>query len=213
AAAAGLTTAAVCVVTGGCDWTPKEKNSNCSLGTGVGYQVPGTLDDAGRATGMFACVTKSSLRRSGTSPVPTSTRNKLSGYSEAQDYADSMGLDSAKTINACHLIADTLGGSGSDQRNLGTCWRGVNTFDRTAGSRGRNNMRVMEDKVKQAANQGQSVSYTVVPMYRTDTSKVPYQFVLTARGYYNSGVAGLRDTMIVGNTYGVTGPNLGDVVK
>jgi RHS repeat-associated protein len=216
AIAAGLTTAAVCVVTGGCDRAPKEKNkSNCSMGTGVGYQVPGALDDAGRATGMFACITKNSVRPSGSGEgkVTATARSQLSGYSEAQDYADQAGLRSAQTINACHLIADVLGGSGSDVRNLGTCWRGVNTHDRSAGSLGRNNMRVMEDEVKKAAQRGQSVAYTVIPQYRTGSSKVPYRFVLTARGYYNSGSAGLRDTMTVYNTYGPSGANLGDVVK
>ncbi|WP_208780080.1 LamG-like jellyroll fold domain-containing protein [Streptomyces griseorubiginosus] len=214
AIAAGLTTAAVCVVTGGCERAPKEKSgTNCSMGTGVGYQVPGALDDAGRATGVFACVTESSIRPSGSGKVTVAARSQLSGYSEAQDYADQMGLNPERTINACHLIGDVLGGSGGDVRNLGTCWRGVNTFDRTSGSLGRNNMRVMEDEVKKAAQRGQSVAYTVVPQYRTAGSKVPYRFVLTARGYYNSGAAGLSDTMTVYNTYGPSGVNLGDVVK
>ncbi|NEC85946.1 LamG-like jellyroll fold domain-containing protein [Streptomyces sp. SID12501] len=214
AIAAGLTTAAVCVVTGGCGGAKKGKSgTNCSLGTGIGYQLPMPLDDEGRATGMYACVTKSSVRASGTSPVTTSARDRLSGYNEAQDYAESAGLRANRTINACHLIADTLGGSGSDQRNLATCWRGVNTFDRTPGSLGRNNMAVMEREVKAAANQGQSVSYTVLPQYRSASNKVPYQFVLTARGYYRNGTAGLRDTMAVDNTYGTTGVNLGDVIK
>jgi RHS repeat-associated protein len=215
AGVAGLTTAAVCVVTGGCDITKnKDKNNeNCSLGTGIGYQVPAPLDNAGRSTGMYACVTESSIRPSGSSKVSDSARNRLSGYNEAQDYAESANLDPAKTINACHLIADTLGGSGTDQRNLATCWRGVNTYDRSAGSLGRNNMRVMEDEVKVAAKEGQSVSYTVIPQYRSAASKVPYRFVLTARGYWDNGTAGLRDTMTVDNTYGSPGPNLGDVVK
>ncbi|MFD1663206.1 DNA/RNA non-specific endonuclease, partial [Streptomyces caeni] len=214
AAAAGLTTAAVCVATGGCDGTPEDnKNSNCSLGTGVGYQVPGALDDAGRSTGMFACVTKSSIRPSGSGKVSEAARDALSGYREAQTYAKAAGFNAKTSINACHLIADTLGGSGSDVRNLGTCWRGVNTHDRTAGSLGRNNMRVMEDEVKRATEKGQSVAYTVIPQYRTDNSKVPYRFLLTARGYYNSGAAGLSDTMTVYNTYGPSGVNLGDVVN
>ncbi|MFE2432931.1 DNA/RNA non-specific endonuclease [Streptomyces sp. NPDC059373] len=215
AGVAGLTTAAVCVVTGGCDITKnKDKNNeNCSWGSGIGYQMPGALDDEGRSTGMYACVTKSSVRPSGSSPVPKSARNQLSGHSEARAYARSNDLDASQNINACHLVADTRGGSGTDQRNLATCWRGVNTFDRSAGSRGRNIMAAMEREVKMAAKTGQSVAYTVTPQYRSDTSKVPYRFVLTARGYYNNGTAGLGDTMMVDNTYGSTEVNLGDVVK
>ncbi|WP_405878898.1 hypothetical protein OG762_09820 [Streptomyces sp. NBC_01136] len=71
----------------------------------------------------------------------------------------------------------------------------------------------MEEEVKAAAEKGQSVAYTVVPQYRTDTSKVPYKFVLTARGYYKSGFAALSDSMTVYNTYGPAGANLGDVLK
>ncbi|MGA5821502.1 LamG-like jellyroll fold domain-containing protein [Kitasatospora sp. NPDC094028] len=189
-------------------------DQNCSKGSGVGYQLPLGMDGFGRSNGMLACVTESSVRPSGTSPVSEKARANLSGYTEAQEYVDkTMGLTPEKTINACHLIADTLGGSGTDQGNLATCFRGVNTFDRSAGSLGRNNMAVMERDVKQAALSGQSVLYTVIPKYRSDASKVPYQFVLTARGYYANGVAGFKRDMTVENTYGVGGVNLGDVIK
>ncbi|MFJ9626187.1 hypothetical protein ACIRU8_00675 [Streptomyces sp. NPDC101175] len=62
-------------------------------------------------------------------------------------------------------------------------------------------------------NEGQSVSCTVLPQHRSASNKVPYRFMLTARGYYRNGTAGLRDTMTVDNTYGATGVNLGDVIK
>ncbi|MFD5464833.1 LamG-like jellyroll fold domain-containing protein [Kitasatospora sp. NPDC127059] len=194
--------------------TGNQIDQNCSKGSGVGYQLPLGLDDSSRSNGMMACVTKSSVRSSGTSPVSEKARADLSGYAEAQEYVDkTMGLVPEKTINACHLIADTLGGSGTDQRNLATCFRGVNTFDRSAGSLGRNNMAVMEREVKQAALGGQSVLYVVIPKYRSDASKVPYKFVLSARGYYANGAAGINRDMDVDNTYGVGGVNLGDVIK
>ncbi|MGW2372175.1 hypothetical protein [Kitasatospora sp. NPDC001683] len=74
-------------------------------------------------------------------------------------------------------------------------------------------MAVMEREVKQAALGGQSVLYVVIPKYRSDASKVPYKFVLSARGYYANGAAGINRDMEVDNTYGVGGVNLGDVIK
>ncbi|WUH95300.1 DUF6531 domain-containing protein [Streptomyces sp. NBC_00433] len=213
AVAAGATTAAVCA-TIGCKLPKDSLNQNCSAGTSEGWQFPLPLDAQDRATGVLACVTGKSLRPSGTSPVTGSARATLSGYSKSQDYVDNvMGLDPAKVVNACHLLADTLGGSGTDQRNLATCFRGVNTNDRSAGSHGGNNMVTMEKRVKKAALAGQSVTYLVVPLYRNASSKVPYRFLLSARGYYSSGVPGLRSTMKIDNTYGPTGVNMGYVIK
>ena len=159
----------------------------------MGYQIPLPLVD-GRSTGMYACVTKSSLRRSGSSPDSDSARDKLSGYADAQKYAqNALGLDPSSTINACHLIGDSLGGSGDDQQSLATCFRGVNSFDRTPGDRGYSNMASMEGLVRAAARQGQSVSYTVIPYYASDESKVPYAFELSAEGVYSNGATGLYE--------------------
>lgn len=172
------------------------------------------LDAEGRSTGFIACVTAGSLRPSGSSPVPESARNRLSGYDEAQKYAkDEMGLVPSKVINACHLFGDSLGESGADQRNLATCFRGVNAFDNSAGGHGSNNFAAMEGQVRNAARNGQSVLYTVNTMYASPSSKVPYQFDLAARGSYNGGLPGIEKLMKIDNSYGPGGVNLGYVIQ
>jgi hypothetical protein len=73
-------------------------------------------------------------------------------------------------------------------------------------------MRATERKVATAARGLQSVLYIVIPQYRSETSKAPYRFIITARGYYADGSQGIRASAKIYNTYGPSGVNLGDVL-
>jgi filamentous hemagglutinin len=71
-----------------------------------------------------------------------------------------------------HLIARSLGGSGTDARNLTTLFhRGANTPV----------MRDFEAQVANAVRAGQTVRYEVVPIYR-GTELVPRAVTLRAAG-------------------------------
>ena len=115
----------------------------------------GALDDLGRPTGAAANITRRTLgtgsRATGT---PPGFAGKAAGHARG------------------HLIGRQLGGSGSDARNV------VTLFQRPANSPV---MRGFENRVRAAVEAGETVRYTVVPIYR-GTEAIPRAVTLTARG-------------------------------
>ncbi|MEV5944821.1 RHS repeat-associated core domain-containing protein [Streptomyces sp. NPDC051994] len=129
--------------------------------TGVWY---GATDSAhgNRATGAEACLDDAYLKANkGSAANP----DKSPGYRWAQDLADDWGYKPKQWVNACHLIARELTGSGSAPGNLSTCARPANVVVR-GNSRIDQNFRYYEKQVKAAVNSGQVVDYSVTPHYQ-----------------------------------------------
>jgi hypothetical protein len=122
---------------------------------------PGTalseLDAFGRTTGASATITKSMLN-TGTA---ASRSIKPAGF-----------LGGTANHARGHLISRLLGGSGKDPRNLATIYQNpVNTPI----------MRGFEQQVAGAVRAGETVKYTVTPIYR-GTELIPRAFTLRASG-------------------------------
>ncbi|MDI2130543.1 LamG-like jellyroll fold domain-containing protein [Yinghuangia seranimata] len=166
---------------------------NCLQRAGDRYDYK-PLDAYGRATGAQACLVDGELEK-GTAPSSDPT-----GYGPAQDLADQEGLDE-KAINACHLIASTLGGRGI-QRNLATCPRQTNAYVRGDG-RISENMRFYEAQVAAAVKAKQIVDYRVTPKYANgDPTKnpVPVSFEMMALGTDAQGNVGFTLSVVVPNS-------------
>jgi hypothetical protein len=123
--------------------------------------TPGTavseLDALGRTTGASATITKSMLN-TGTA---ASRSIKPAGF-----------LGGNANHARGHLISRLLGGSGKDARNLATIYQNpVNTPI----------MRGFEQQVANAVRAGETVKYTVTPIYR-GTELIPRAFTLRATG-------------------------------
>lgn len=102
----------------------------------------GELDNLGRPTGVTATITEDML---GT--CSSANRNIIPP-----------GFINGTTENHArgHLLANMLGGSGNDNKNLVTLYQqSVNTPT----------MRSFETKVQQAVKNGETVNYRVVPIY------------------------------------------------
>jgi hypothetical protein len=130
---------------------------------------------------------------------PAANQQSVPGYTWAQTYASrELVINARSSINACHLIADILGGSGRVQANLATCGRGANTYskpDNVSAS-----MRVFERLVQAEAKiPGASVYYQVVPTY-DGSHTIPTAFIMYARSSL-----GWSDDIMVGNV--VVGSN------
>ncbi|NDK25309.1 DNRLRE domain-containing protein [Streptomyces sp. TR1341] len=147
-----------------------------------------------RATGAEVCLTKI------TRGTPASKQPP--GYQWAKGYVGSGAIGAVPTkyaINACHLIANTLGGSGSDLRNLSTCGRSTNASRMLSFDPGiQENMRDFEKDVSAAVKLGQAVHYRVVPQYAGDRT-VPYGYLMQALGTYNDGAIGINHSDLVPN--------------
>lgn len=116
----------------------------------------GSLDDLGRPTGAAATV----------------TRETLGSGTRAARGIRPPGYDATAGHARGHLIGRQLGGSGTDSRNL------VTLFQRPANSPV---MRGFENQVRAAAEAGEAVRYTAVPVYR-GTEAIPRAVTLSARG-------------------------------
>ena len=115
------------------------------------------LDELGRSTGAAATITREMLNtgtRASRSIIPAGFQGQAGGHARG------------------HLIARSLGGSGTDPRNLTTL------FQRGANSPV---MRDFEAQVAAAVRGGQTVRYEVVPIYR-GTELVPRGVTLRAAG-------------------------------
>jgi hypothetical protein len=128
----------------------------------------GELDDLGRATGASATI----------------TREMLDTGSEAAQSIRPPGFAGGAAGQARgHLIARMLGGTGRDARNLVTLYQNpVNSPI----------MRDFEQEVYNAVDAGQTVRYSVQPIYR-GTEAIPRAVTLRATG---SGGFNLRVTIL-----------------
>ncbi|MEL6837867.1 MAG: filamentous hemagglutinin N-terminal domain-containing protein [Pseudomonadota bacterium] len=122
-----------------------------------GNVILGDLDDLGRPTGVTSTIT-SDMIGTGTSASSTIRPPGFAG--------------GANNHSRGHLLANILGGSGTDARNL------VTLFQRHANSP---NMRHFETQVRIAVDGGQVVNFRAVPIYRGD-NPVPVGVTMTARG-------------------------------
>lgn len=122
-----------------------------------GNVILGDLDNLGRPTGVTSTITGDMIG-TGTSANPTIRPPGFSG--------------GANNHSRGHLLANILGGSGTDARNL------VTLFQRHANSP---NMRHFETQVRNAVDGGQVVNFRAVPIY-SDNNSVPTGVTMTARG-------------------------------
>ncbi|WP_159011784.1 ricin-type beta-trefoil lectin domain protein [Streptomyces sp. NRRL F-5123] len=148
-----------------------------------GRVAPGKIDygpvgPGGRATVGVACLTKPMVEGSGTNH----TRYNVPGYTDAQKRATALGTKSSETINACHLIGDQLGGSGTEMANLVTCARAANSkaYALPWVPILNPNMGTRENQIASGVKAGQTVAYVVVPLYADDTNVIPYAIKMTA---------------------------------
>ena len=117
----------------------------------------GQLDALGRTTGASATITRGMLD-TGTA---ASRSIKPAGF-----------LGGNANHARGHLISRLLGGSGTDARNLATIYQNpVNTPI----------MRGFEQQVANAVRAGETVNYTVQPIYR-GSELIPRAFTLRATG-------------------------------
>jgi filamentous hemagglutinin len=117
----------------------------------------GELDSLGRPTGVTAVLREDSL----------------GGGSSANPAIRPPGFEGQPANHARgHLLANSLGGSGDDARNL------VTLFQRNANHP---NMSSFERQVRGAVQSGETVSYRAVPTY-TGTNPMPTGVTLSARG-------------------------------
>jgi large repetitive protein len=161
--------------------TTKNNGSSCLTGGWTGSTIDYWATDpnnGNRAMGADACLVAPLDQGSS---VPN--RTKPPGYRWAQDYADGLGLRARDTINACHLIGNQLGGSGTDLSNLATCARGANANIRGSSFTPMINI---EKAVRAAVDTGQRVYYQVVPDYEGSRT-VPTGFYIYANGVMADG--------------------------
>uniref|UniRef100_UPI002F91676A DNA/RNA non-specific endonuclease n=1 Tax=Kitasatospora sp. NBC_01519 TaxID=2903576 RepID=UPI002F91676A len=152
--------------------------ADCRSGFGGGWRTYLPVDRSGRAQGAEACLTKDFIdNNKGTAPDTKTVAPPA--YTWAAIYASNLGDRPAKRWrNACHLLAGSLGGSGTSYDNLATCSRTANSTN-MGGSPPHHtrNMGSYEDEVRKVLNNelGVVVHYTVTPEY-DGTRVVPTQF-------------------------------------
>ncbi|QDD88201.1 DNA/RNA non-specific endonuclease [Pseudomonas oryzihabitans] len=125
--------------------------------TTPGNVILGDLDSLGRPTGVTA-VLKPETLGGGSSANPAIRPPGFEGQ----------GANHARG----HLLANSLGGAGDDARNL------VTLFQRNANHP---NMSSFERQVKAAIQNGETVSYRAIPIYK-GSDPIPTGVTLTARG-------------------------------
>lgn len=114
---------------------------------GVGWAVYGNLDDWNRVTTMDAMVTPN-MYDTGTD---ADSRILPTGWKKSEQNAGN-----PEQLNRGHLLADVLGGSGEDWRNLVTLYRNANYPTMYFAA---------EDIVKTAIQHGSVVRYRVTPIF------------------------------------------------
>jgi RHS repeat-associated protein len=162
----------------------------------------GNLDSEGRATGVTVCLDSSNV--SGGTPAS----KQPAGYQWAKGFArNTLGIaDTRGAINACHLLGSDLGGDGGMLENLATCARGANAKDNKYGGT-LSHMRFYESLVRGAVDSGQTVLYSVTPLYDGNRT-VPYAFEINAQGFRDDGQPGIViNGVIIQNE--LNGQNLG----
>nr|WP_107644995.1 DUF6531 domain-containing protein [Streptomyces sp. Ru87] len=116
----------------------------------------GAPGPGGRATGMRATI-DSSMTGGRTNP-----QVNVPGY------------EKYKKLNKTHLLGAQIGGSNKDPRNFVTMHRFANSPV----------MRKIEDQIRAAVDNGETIDYTVTPVYATNdpTDVVPLGLTIEARG-------------------------------
>ncbi|MEU9377188.1 LamG-like jellyroll fold domain-containing protein [Streptomyces sp. NPDC048255] len=167
--------------------TEDDEPQDCRRG-GKGWIDPGVVDSANgnRAIRKEGCLDQVVVE--GGSGVPKEI--KPPGYKWAQLTARWLGLTPKTSINACHLIGDNLGGSGTELANLATCSRQANAQVKGPGHM-QDHMRSYESKVRAAVDEGQIVRYTVEAQYAGNRT-VPTAFIITASGWHQDGRPGIQ---------------------
>ncbi|MFF5974046.1 RHS repeat-associated core domain-containing protein, partial [Streptomyces sp. NPDC012769] len=174
---------------------------DCKAGS-EGWREYGDVDTANgsRATGVEACLTKKWIEENPGTKTDPSVRPP--GYKWAYRYAKFLGNHEATHMwrNACHLQAKSLGGSGTDLRNLSTCSRAANADANAPGDPGKPvHMATYEDMVAKAVNeQGQVVHYRVTPHYEGPRT-VPTSYRMQATGYKPDGSPGVTFDVTIQN--------------
>ncbi|MFB8038771.1 DNA/RNA non-specific endonuclease [Streptomyces sp. NPDC056004] len=172
-----------------------------------GWVKHGDLDgkNGNRSTGVTACLNQAYLNTHRGTKTDTQ-RVAPPGYRWAQRTAGFLGAQPVdQNINACHLLAKNLTGSGTALDNLATCARGANDWQ--AGSQqGDNNMKKYEKDVHKAIKENQEVLYQVTPTY-SGRRTVPIGFRMIAYGTKPDGSKGIEINVFVSNT--LAGRNLG----
>lgn len=114
---------------------------------GVGWAIYGDLDDWNRVTTMDAMITPN-MYDTGTD---ADSRILPTGWKKSEQNASN-----PEQLNRGHLLADVLGGSGEDWRNLVTLYRNANYPTMYFAA---------EDIVKEAIQNGSVVRYRVTPIF------------------------------------------------
>lgn len=117
---------------------------------GVGWAIYGDLDEWNRVTTMDAMVTPN-MYDTGTD---ANSRILPTGWKKSEQNAGN-----PEQLNRGHLLADVLGGSGEDWRNLVTLYRNANYPTMYFAA---------EDIVKEAIQHGSVVRYRVTPIFTGD---------------------------------------------
>ncbi|MEV6464238.1 RHS repeat-associated core domain-containing protein [Kitasatospora sp. NPDC051702] len=142
-----------------------------------------------RPTGAHACLAGAPSGSRG-----TRARGNIAGWQDAQNIAAANGFPlSSDPLARCHFIAREFGGTGTDNRNLAPC------FQKAANTGVMDSFREFEEHVRDAMREGQIVNYTVIPLYRTSASTVPFGFSLLAYSQYPSGVPDMMEYTYVDN--------------
>lgn len=150
----------------------------CGTRVQPGQIYYGPAGPGGRATIGVACLTPEDLTRG--SATTEASRYATAGYQAGRDRATAEHEAPNLTINACHLIGDQLGGSGTDTRNLVTCTRAANAFSIGGVQVLNPNMLTYENRVRAAVGtRGQTVAYVVFPEY-DGGNVIPYAIKMSA---------------------------------
>ncbi|KJK55336.1 DNA/RNA non-specific endonuclease [Saccharothrix sp. ST-888] len=165
--------------------SPDSDPADCRSGFGGGWRTYLPVDRSGRAQGAEACLTKDFVDNNKGTATNTKTVAPPA-YLWAAIYASDLGDRPAKFWrNACHLLAGSLGGSGTAYDNLATCSRTANSTN-MGGSPPHHtgNMADYENEVREVLNNelGVVVHYIVTPEYN-GTRVVPTQFHMQATKY------------------------------
>jgi hypothetical protein len=161
---------------------PKKPSGTCALG-GEGWvnYMPVDVGHGARATGVTACLNTAYLDTHSGSAADT-RKVAPPGYEWARSYARWRKANPSRTVNACHLLADILTGSGEDLQNLSTCGRSANAI---TGS-GMDSMQRFENIVKGLVDDHDTVLYQVTPRYKGNRT-VPYEYEMSYTAWSASG--------------------------
>ncbi|MER7043071.1 DNA/RNA non-specific endonuclease [Streptomyces microflavus] len=182
----------------------------------VGWVTPGIRDAAhgNRATTMNACLDKAWIdAHPGTPTDPKKGKGIVPpGYNWARSYVGYLG-GRPRDVNACHLLAAQLSGSGTDLANLATCGSDGNSYvgKPTEPLPAIDSMHLFENTVRALTKSNHVVRYTVTPKYHGERT-APYEFDMSYTAWDEGGHYAGSDRTSVSNlvyTAGQQWKNLG----